>query len=157
VKARHFHPPESENAHCSFMGNFTLMEDGSLRAWAQGPRSCCGGTRDRVPDPAAKARSFVARQWSAPSIAGRSRGPAIGDMEAFLERGRTHGFSISAMAFQDAWNVDLERLRECHIHVVASDAHVASGARIVPFCAYNITDARGRSLYRGLARERALS
>jgi uncharacterized radical SAM superfamily Fe-S cluster-containing enzyme len=46
------------------------------------------------------------------------------------------------MAFQDAWTVDLDRLRECFIHVVAGDA------RIIPFCAYNITDRNGNSLYR---------
>jgi uncharacterized radical SAM superfamily Fe-S cluster-containing enzyme len=47
------------------------------------------------------------------------------------------------MAFQDAWNVDLERLRECFIHVVG--AHQG----IVPFCAYNMTNMLGDSLYRG--------
>ncbi len=52
-------------------------------------------------------------------------------------------FCISAMAFQDAWNVDLERLRECFIHVVG--AHQG----IVPFCAYNMTNMLGDSLYRG--------
>jgi hypothetical protein len=46
------------------------------------------------------------------------------------------------MAFQDAWNLDLERLRECFIHVVAPDR------RIVPFCAFNLTSAAGKSLYR---------
>jgi hypothetical protein len=52
------------------------------------------------------------------------------------------------MAFQDAWTLDLERLRQCHIHVAASDR------RVIPFCAYNLTSADGRSLYRPPAASR---
>jgi len=44
------------------------------------------------------------------------------------------------MAFQDAWNIDLERLQLCCIHVIA-----ANGKRI-PFCAYYLTDINGRRL-----------
>jgi uncharacterized radical SAM superfamily Fe-S cluster-containing enzyme len=50
------------------------------------------------------------------------------------------------MAFQDAWNLDLERLRGCCIHVVAPDG------RLVPFCAYNLTSSEGRALHRGVTR-----
>jgi uncharacterized radical SAM superfamily Fe-S cluster-containing enzyme len=50
------------------------------------------------------------------------------------------------MAFQDAWNLDLERLRECYIHNISPDS------RIIPFCAYNLTDRSGRSLYREQSR-----
>ena len=46
------------------------------------------------------------------------------------------------MAFQDAWNLDLDRLRDCCIHTVSPDG------RIIPFCAYNLTDQAGRALYR---------
>jgi uncharacterized radical SAM superfamily Fe-S cluster-containing enzyme len=46
------------------------------------------------------------------------------------------------MAFQDAWNLDLERLKQCHLHVIHPDG------RLIPFCAYNITDSKGRSRYR---------
>ena len=46
------------------------------------------------------------------------------------------------MAFQDAWNLDLDRLKDCCIHVVHPDG------RLIPFCAYNITDSEGRSYYR---------
>lgn len=66
------------------------------------------------------------------------------DLDSFLEFARNRSFSISAMAFQDVWNLDLERLRDCCIHVVAEDG------RLIPFCAYNITDIRNQPLYRGL-------
>jgi hypothetical protein len=46
------------------------------------------------------------------------------------------------MAFQDVWSVDLERVRDCCIHVMTSDG------RLVPFCAYNLTNLQGHALYR---------
>jgi len=64
------------------------------------------------------------------------------DLDMFLRRLKTHMFSISCMVFQDAWNLDLERVRDCCIHVLAPDG------RLIPFCIYNLTDTRGKSLYR---------
>jgi uncharacterized radical SAM superfamily Fe-S cluster-containing enzyme len=46
------------------------------------------------------------------------------------------------MAFQDVWNIDLERLRDCFLHVAGD------GDRVIPFCAHNLTDALGRPLHR---------
>lgn len=51
-------------------------------------------------------------------------------------------FSVSAMAFQDCWSLDLERLRNCYIHIMSPDG------RLIPFCAYNLTSAEGRPLHR---------
>ena len=50
------------------------------------------------------------------------------------------------MTFMDAWNLDLERLRECYIHIISQKEKM----NLVPFCAYNLTAADGRTLYRGL-------
>ena len=69
-------------------------------------------------------------------------GPSFGEWDVFLSRAQTHTFCISGMAFQDAWTLDLERLRDCYIHT-ASPA-----GRLVPFCAYNLTDQQGHALYR---------
>jgi len=46
------------------------------------------------------------------------------------------------MAFQDAWTLDLDRLKQCFIHVVGPDN------RLIPFCAYNLTNRQGQALYR---------
>jgi uncharacterized radical SAM superfamily Fe-S cluster-containing enzyme len=46
------------------------------------------------------------------------------------------------MVFQDAWNLDLDRLRRCHI------CEVDSRYGMVPFCAYNLTNQNGEALYR---------
>ena len=58
----------------------------------------------------------------------------------FLKENDT--FTVSGMLFQDAWNLDLDRLRRCYI------CEMDSRRGMVPFCAYNLTDTEGRSLYR---------
>jgi hypothetical protein len=60
-----------------------------------------------------------------------------------VQRATENYLTISAMAFQDAWNLDLERLKDCCIHAVSPDG------RVVPFCAYNLTSRAGKALYRG--------
>ena len=70
----------------------------------------------------------------------RVEGPL--DLDLFLREVASRSFTISAMAFQDADNLDLERLRGCCISVVSPDG------RLVPFCAYNLTGREGRGLYR---------
>ncbi|HML23432.1 MAG TPA: hypothetical protein PKD09_17385, partial [Aggregatilinea sp.] len=70
-------------------------------------------------------------------------GPSLGTWDVVLARAQTHAFSISGMAFQDAWTLDLERLRDCCIHTVSPTG------QIIPFCAYNLTNRQGISLYRG--------
>lgn len=146
VRSDQFAPPGCENALCSFHGNFVLMPGGELTAWtghAPGQSSCCC-TPESAAEGAEKARSYVARNWIAPGeIALSVEGPSLGGWDVLLERSKTHAFSISGMAFQDAWTLDLERLRDCCIHTVSPDG------RIIPFCAYNLTDRHGRSLYRG--------
>ena len=51
-------------------------------------------------------------------------------------------FTVSGMVFQDAYNLDLDRLRRCYICEVDTDKGM------IPFCAYNLTDNQGRALYR---------
>ncbi len=107
-------------------------------------------------NPALKKRAHVARRWSldkspaaccrgldgTSGAAGRIAGDTVTSLDDFLERLRSYSFTISAMTFMDVWNLDLERLRNCCLHVVAPDR------RIVPFCAYNLTDATGRTIHR---------
>lgn len=142
-----FCPPGCENALCSFHANFILMPDGELKPLTRFKETSCGCKPIVAAKGAAQARRFVSDNWSAPepSLDGAACGCQSGmdELDIFLERKRTHTFCISAMAFQDAWTLDLERLRDCCIHVASPDG------RLVPFCAYNLTDRHGRSLYRG--------
>ncbi|HPU36184.1 MAG TPA: radical SAM protein, partial [Bacillota bacterium] len=64
-------------------------------------------------------------------------------LDLFLERMKNYTFCISGMAFQDVWNLELERLRYCSVHVVTPDG------KFIPFCAYNLTNSEGVPLHRG--------
>jgi uncharacterized radical SAM superfamily Fe-S cluster-containing enzyme len=70
----------------------------------------------------------------------RVEGPL--DLDVFLQEVATRSFTVSAMAFQDADNLDLDRLRGCCISVISPEG------MLVPFCAYNLTSRKGKSLYR---------
>jgi 7,8-dihydro-6-hydroxymethylpterin dimethyltransferase len=147
IKAENIKPSGGQNSYCSFNGNFVLMPDGELKPWTiNDPNgSCC--KQQRADEGARKAQRFVARYWSAPekSTCCTADGPSLGGWDVFIERASTHSLCISGMAFQDAWNLDLDRLKECCVHVFHPDG------RIIPFCAYNLTDANGRSFYRNRA------
>lgn len=145
INTASFCPPGCENAACSFHANFVLMPDGNLKAltYRNTNSSCCKPAV--AAEGAARTREFVAENWSSPApnldlpTAGAS---SFDEMDVFLQRRRTHFFCISGMAFQDAWTLDLERLRDCCIHIAHPDG------RLVPFCAYNLTSRQGQPLYR---------
>ncbi len=146
IKTEHFRPPGSEHGYCSFHGNFVLMPGGELRPWiANNSRgTCCQGGGGG--QGALRAQQFQKQYWTSPGSSccspAKESGPSLGGWDLFLERIRTHSFCLSGMAFQDAWNLDLERLKECHLHVLHPDG------RLIPFCAYNLTDSKGESFYR---------
>ena len=148
-------PGSAEHALCSFIGKFEIDTAGRLQSM-RSARACCDASRADTDcgcgcgtpssdDDEPRSRRIVAKQWAArmrqPDIAVALPGVDTSSFDAFLSaRGQT--FSISGMAFQDAWTLDLERLRECFIHIVSPDR------RIVPFCAFNLTSLSGEPLYR---------
>jgi len=143
-----FTAPTGENAYCSFHGNFMLMENGKLKTAGKASHGgCCQPQVAAVG--AKKAQTFVAKRWATPQSVEEQQGTAqigskmnVDSLDAFLERAEKYSFCVSGMAFQDVWNLDLDRLRDCFIHVVSPDS------RIIPFCAYNLTDRQGKPLYR---------
>ncbi len=135
MRVEHFSPPGCEHPYCSFHGNFLRLPSGGVKPLTRQSAECTIETIGT-----GRAVSYVAQQWSAPA-------PATcccdtNSLDAFLENHRTNTFAVSAMAFQDAWNLDLERVQECCIHVVAPDGNM------IPFCLYNLTSAEGIPLYR---------
>ena len=167
MKMADFKAAGAENAYCSFSGNFMKAEDGSVRPWHD-PSSCgCGSPTAPEPLPVAgvaakQAQKFVAKRWSAPlTLAPKPTtscccepAPKAADscccdtssLDRFLARLDTYTLAVSAMAFMDAWNLDLDRLKDCYIHVVARKGNV----KLIPFCAYNLTATDGTTLYREL-------
>lgn len=126
------------NGRCSFSGNFTRQRDGSLKPIIN--NSCCTAP-EQAGEVARKTRTFVARQWSGTEKIS-IQSPSSDAWDNLLQQLKTYSFSISGMAFQDVWNIDLERLKNCCIHVVSPEG------TFIPFCAYNLTDKFGHSIYR---------
>ncbi|NLN06434.1 MAG: radical SAM protein [Firmicutes bacterium] len=128
------HPSRCDHPLCGFHGDYLVMQDHTLYPLHKGESSCCQTVT------AVQNRNFVARRWRRPKAEEAASGKQeesgadndIETLEGFLRRIRSHSFTITAMAFQDAGNLDLERLRSCSLHVY-------SDGRFVPFCAYYLT------------------
>jgi len=150
--AASFRPPGCENALCSFQGNFLLHQDGRVQALGQAHDPCCCPPPEPAEQGALRTIARVSRTWAAPApalapekaVTDRGAGAAGQpvSLDEFIVLARQRTLSVSAMAFQDVWNLELNRVRDCCIHVVAHDG------RLIPFCLYNLTSASGKRLYR---------
>jgi uncharacterized radical SAM superfamily Fe-S cluster-containing enzyme len=158
VSVGDFSPPGCEHAHCSFHATYIRSADGRLRPiGAANEGTCCAGPFES--GGVKRTVETVSRRWSLPApkpllnVGPPPDAPCCGgadiiqidgalDLDLFLQEAAARSFTISAMAFQDAANLDLERLRGCCISVVSPDG------LLIPFCAYNLTDTNGNGLYR---------
>jgi 7,8-dihydro-6-hydroxymethylpterin dimethyltransferase len=159
VKVSDFSPPGTEHAHCSFHATYIRAAHGGLKALGarQGSGCCSGGVL--FGGGVKKTIETVSRRWSLPTqepfpmapLSPSEPAPCCGgevdldeplDLDRFLDDVANRSFTISAMAFQDVENLDLERLKGCCISVISRDG------RLIPFCAYNLTSREGRTLYR---------
>ena len=169
VSPSHLHPPGCENELCSFSAVYHRAQKNgapSLEWLADAGQSCCSPAPQsagaEVPpsaeDGARKAKQFVALHWKGGTNGGESAcacGGASGSdagnsgskpnadgFSRFLaQAGAEQRFTLSAMAFQDALSLDLDRVRGCCIHVVRPDG------RMIPFCLHNLTASDGTRLY----------
>jgi uncharacterized radical SAM superfamily Fe-S cluster-containing enzyme len=155
LRATDFLAPGCEHSHCSFHANYLVGADGGLTRFSAAG-ACCAPPGPSRPDlarpgpawprPASegadKAKAFVRRQWVSPDRALPMAGPGD-DLDRFIALAGARTLAVSAMAFQDCWILDLERLKGCCIHAVSPDG------RLIPFCAYNLTSMDGTTLYRG--------
>ena len=95
-------------------------------------------------DSAADAQSTTAQDQHSENCCGQP-GSAPADQDGFSRflssAGAGQRFTLSAMAFQDALSLDLERVRGCCIHVLRRDG------RMIPFCLHNLTARDGTRLY----------
>lgn len=140
LKAADFAPGGAEHPLCSCHADYEI--DGGRWTLVRSTPSCCGSGAVATSDAARKA---VAGKWSRPAPpdpAALGDGFDVSALDDFLERRATRTLAISAMAFMDAWTVDLERLERCYINIVSPDG------RLLPFCACNLTAMDGTALYR---------
>ncbi|MDD2572716.1 MAG: radical SAM protein, partial [Eubacteriales bacterium] len=107
--------------------------------------SCgCGSPLPKAADRASQARAYVAKAWKGTARTRPLKSVSASDtasLDDFLDTLKNRQLAISAMTFMDAWNLDLDRLRDCYIHI-------ADGHRLIPFCAYNLSAQNGKTLYR---------
>jgi uncharacterized radical SAM superfamily Fe-S cluster-containing enzyme len=142
LKESNFVPPVCEHPHCSFSGFFALMDGKLLPISHLEPRRING-------DGAEHSRRFAKKYWrfveedevQRCSLPQNKMAP----FSALLQRLQREYLYISGMAFQDVWNIDLERLKRCPIHIVSPTG------KMVPLCAKYITSIDGQRLYPGIA------
>lgn len=129
-------PSRCDHAMCEFHSTFTLNNQRQLV-----PVTSRQNDMRRERTSAADNRDYVAGHWSraqepdgfalelpkeGASLVGDPREEL--DMDEFLFRLKYRCMKISAMAFQDEMNLDLERLSRCSLHVY-------DDGELVPFCA----------------------
>lgn len=117
VSERDFGPGAYDHAQCSFNAAYVMDKNGALRPLTRfAPRQAEADAVHRV-------RKNLALSWT-PS--GR----------------RT--LTIGGMAFQDAWNIDLLRVRRCSIQIIQKDG------RLIPLCSKYLSSVRGEKLFPGI-------
>ena len=122
-----FLPSRCDHPLCGFHSSFLVEPGGGLRPLSSITHVPKGRGSAR------ENREYVARRWQR----GPETPPPVDlsdemDFDTFLYRVRNSSLTLSAMAFQDAENLNLERLHRCSLHVY-------DGGRIKPFCAKYLT------------------
>ncbi len=138
ISLRDFRPSGCENAYCSFHANYILL-DGKLVCLGTSGKKTNKEIEDGK-EGSIKTKAFVERNWAIKQQ--RLNKDKYSSFTELLEKIETNRFSISAMGFQDVWNLDMERLKDCCIHVISKEGD------LIPFCAYNLTSQDGKNLYR---------
>ena len=121
-----FRPSRCDHPLCGFHGAFVENSAGKLCPVSSGSQTM-GRTS------AGTNREYVARHWrcSASDAAPSALSEEM-DFDTFLYLVRNKSLTLSAMAFQDAMNLNIERLHRCSLHVYSDGA-------VKPFCGAYLT------------------
>ena len=171
IRAGDFTGGNATNPYCTFQANYLRGPDGAMRLQAHGETRNTGVSeqaRDAVARQWSGAESgcccseggvseCCGGEGSASECCGSGESGESGrccgeelsaltldtsSLDEFLAERHRNTLAISGMVFQDAWNLELERLKRCYI--LESDSRYG----MVPFCIYNLTGADGRTVYR---------
>jgi hypothetical protein len=132
VNISDFLPSACDHPRCGFHGDFVVLPEGLMKLTPKNQTNACcqpDGTEHL------KSRNFVSRRWRRAATQSTEQycdNDGFIYLDAFLDRVRTHGFTITAMAFQDAYTLDVERLRRCSLHVYKD-------GKTIPFCVRYLT------------------
>ena len=126
IPVESFMPSRCDHPLCGFHANFLIEPDGSLRplsniSHSSESRGCAKDNRE-----------YVARHWRRPAPEPEMEISEEMDFDTFLYRIRQQSLTLSSMAFQDAMNLNIERLHRCSLHVYEKGV-------VKPFCANYLT------------------
>lgn len=119
-----FQPSRCDHPLCGFHACYLIEKDGKLKplgTHSAGKRGCAKDNRE-----------YVARHWIRPPAEPRPDFSQEMDFDTFLYRIRQESLTLSTMAFQDAMNLNIERLHRCSLHVYENGT-------VKPFCAHYLT------------------
>lgn len=123
-----FLPSRCDHPLCGFHANFLVTPTGGLKSLSSITHSARqrGTARDN--------REYVARHWRRPPEEPKPETNFSQEMDfdTFLYQLRHGSLALSAMAFQDAENLNIERLHRCSLHVY-------NQGKVIPFCANYLT------------------
>ena len=118
-----FMPSRCDHPLCGFHANYIVRPDGSLKALSNISHSA------RKKGCAVDNRAYVGKNWTRPP---EEKAPTQiseeMDFDTFLYCMRQRNLCLSSMAFQDAMNLNIERLHQCTLHVY-------NKGTVKPFCA----------------------
>lgn len=129
IDMKSFKPSCCDHPLCGFHSDYLVEPSGKLRSLSSASHSakeqgCCA--KDN--------REYVARHWRRPpeEIEPEHLFEEEMDLDTFLYCFNHRSLTLSAMAFQDAGNLNIERLHRCSLHVY-------NHGKIIPFCANYLT------------------
>lgn len=127
-------PSACDHPLCGLHGDYIALSADKILALSERGRpetSCCCSHED----PAVQNREYIATRWQRNDNGFCCTNEDPSSLKGFLQWKQHRGFTITSMCFQDAGNLDLERLRRCSLHVYRN-------GRIVPFCAAYLSGLR---------------
>lgn len=141
LRTEDFYPVPCPDPHCSAL-TLAIAEEGRLLPLSR--LLDVDAILSRFEDSARVVPRAVERLWSlsARMVNWQTVGRILDNsrINPSVNEGFGKILSISMMAFQDCWTLDLERLRRCCVHVAS-----ANGC-LTPFCAYYLTSIDGKRL-----------
>lgn len=123
-----------DHPRCGFHGDFVVLPERiaalTKKAESKNNEDCCCSKSGEISEEVLRNRKFVARRWKR-NYTENSENISIDTFDGFLSRVKSHGFTVTGMAFQDRYTLDVEQLRRCSLHVYNPDSD-----QVVPFCSY---------------------
>ena len=124
-------PSRCDHALCEFHGTFIVGKGGKLI-----PTSNRNFFAKKKRSSASENREFVASHWTGNAEKNIKTPENLEgmDFDSFIYYMKNGSMTISAMAFQDAMNLNLERLARCSLLVYEN-------GKLIPFCGKYLTTA----------------